>query len=446
MKTLLERAKGFALDILAGYMDPIRTITLLLPHTEQIRSLDFVDGRWSDIRKFSEFVSGPLPLLRILRINAVGGVDLYGTDAMTPPPFSLFSNAANLQELSLYSDLPPPLNHFDFPNLTFFELSALSGGLQASQLLDFLEASPMLQAVCVDIEGTISLHGVPQERIVVLPNVESLSLVMNDGEPGYRLAAHISCPSAKDTSLTHDGGTSYVTPREIFPVSVSWNAIVRQYTRNPVEEVALEMKTPSDSTIACSLTFRSPDATVIRLHFNLAAPDEEGYRDDEVQFEVFAEMYWEIFSQACMTIRGHTLLIKIQRLRICHTSLVSYYAQTMRVTDEVGQLFKSVGPLEELIFHHCDMGAYLASFHDNFIHRDVRKLVVFPPIKELTISDPSYIALANFGAAMVGLAESQHALGVPFERVTVRMDRLPAEMAERLKPWVGAVHCHIERF
>ena len=50
VKNLLERAKGSALDILVGSTDPVSTIALLLPHTEQIRSLDFNYSLWADIQ------------------------------------------------------------------------------------------------------------------------------------------------------------------------------------------------------------------------------------------------------------------------------------------------------------------------------------------------------------------------------------------------------------
>ena len=345
---------------------------------------------------------------------------------MTPPSLPLFSNAVNLQMFRVHSEDSQLLSLFVFPTLTSFELSMESPEeFWALYLLDFLEASPMLQVGRMKIDGAIFFDGVPQERVVVLPDVESLSLVMSDGRSRYNLAVHISCPSAKYTSLTHEYTKKDDTmiPR-LFPALVSWNAIVRQYTRSPVEEIALEMKLPSNFTIECSLEFRSPDATVIRLHHVLA---HEDYGDD---------LFWEVFSQVCRTIRDLTPPTKIKRLRVGHISLSGYRLHPTGTINEVVKLFRCVGPLEELIFHHCDMEAYLAPLSD------YKNPVVFPPTKELTISHP--LCPFEFEAAIVRLAESQHALGVPFERVTVRMDCLPAEMAERLRPWVGAVHCYNE--
>ena len=441
VKTLLERAKGSALDVIAGWMDPIGATALLPPHIKRIRSLNFLRNTWVDIRKFSEFDSGPLPLLHTLKINTTG--------VSTTSSLPLFSNAVNLRAFQLHLNSSRPLNLFIFPNIASFELSMESWGeSRALHLLDFLEASPKLQTMRIRIHGLISFDGVPRKRVVILPNVESLSLVMSNSERGYQLAAHISCPSVKHTSLTHNRGTDDIT-QEMFPALDSWNAIICQYTRSPVEEVALEMKTPFPlDSVECSLTLRSPDATIISLHFVFPAQyeDEDEDEDEEVEgrLEALVEIYWEAFSQASRAIRDLALLTNIKRLRIDHanTSLVSYRYQTTCTMNEVGQLFKSVGPLEELVLHQCDMGVYLASFHDHRGLHDVKKPVEFPPIKELTISHP--LRSSKFKVAMVRLAKSQHALGVPFERVTVRMDRLPAEIAEKLRPWVGVVHCYNE--
>jgi hypothetical protein len=62
---------------------------------------------------------------------------------------------------------------------------------------------------------------------------------------GYRIAVHISCPFVKSTSLKHDQQTVLILPEKIFPTSVSWNTIIHQYTKSPVEEVAFEIGSTS---------------------------------------------------------------------------------------------------------------------------------------------------------------------------------------------------------
>ena len=65
---------------------------------------------------------------------------------------------------------------------------------------------------------------------------------MSDGEPGYNLVTHISCPSVRRTSLAHKEDVDNVTLYNIFPAPASWDTIARQYTRSPVEQVTLEIK------------------------------------------------------------------------------------------------------------------------------------------------------------------------------------------------------------
>ena len=143
----------------------------------------------------------------------------------------------------MHSERFPFLNRFVFPNLTTFELSATPRAerFRASELLDFLGASPALRTVHMKIIGDLVLVGVHQERIVVLPNVETFSLVVNDGGAGFTIAAHISCPSARHTSLSHEKVAGDILPVEIFPAPISWDVIVSQYTRSPVESVALKI-------------------------------------------------------------------------------------------------------------------------------------------------------------------------------------------------------------
>jgi hypothetical protein len=177
------------LDVTVGGVDPACAVALLPPHVQQIRFLDFTCDDWIDIiQRFSGVNSGPLPLLTTLRIAAIDDFSLEQPDDMTSPPpsLSLFSHAVNLNEFSLHSDGSLSLRHFRFPNLTTFELWAVpEEDLRASQLLDFLEAFPMLRTVDMKTITDIVLEGVPRERVVVLPNVETFHLVVSDG--GARL-------------------------------------------------------------------------------------------------------------------------------------------------------------------------------------------------------------------------------------------------------------------
>jgi len=441
VKTLLERAKGSALHITASWTDPVGAVTLFSPHTAQIRFLSFVHNIWKDIQRFSEVNSGPLPLLHTLRINAVDELNLDGPNVMTPPSLPLFTGAINLKEFVLQSERSPFLRHFVFPNLTKFQLLAqpAAEGFSALQLLNFLEASPMLRTVHMKIVDEILLEGVPQERVVVLPVVETFSLIVNDGEPGYELAARVSCPSANHTSFMYERDVPSATLEEmfVFPTFVPWSAITRQYTKRPVEGVELEIKFSRDPTIACFITFRSFDATTLKLGFQINESDEE----EEFQMP-FEEMHHKVFHQASRTIRDHPLLENIKRLDISHRALFVDSDHFLSLSEEVEQLFKSVGPLEELTTFGCDLSLYFGPFPE---HPESHSPTALPPVRRLTISHPSYKRNKELCmAAIVELAKSRHALGIPFEHLTVAMERLPSVMAERLEPWVGAADCHEE--
>ena len=93
-----------------------------------------------------------------------------------------------------------------------------------------------------------------------------------------------------------------------------------------------------------------------------------------------------------------------------------------------------MGPLDELALHCCHLSAYFSSiFKDG-----VKKKVVFPPIKQLTISHGEctydvYIQIEE-------LAKLRHGLGIPFERVVIRDEsERPKGVEKRLRPWVGSV-------
>jgi len=387
-KTLLERSKGSALEITTNSTTPAGTTALLPTHTAQIRYLDFERSCWRDIQRFLEISPGPFPLLHTLRIHAAE----FNPEAMTPPSLHLFHTAINLKELSLYSSALPFLSHLTFPNLTTLKLSIEPAAeeFHASQLFNFLKASPMLRTVYMRVPS-ILLEGVPRETVVVLPNVETFSLVMNDDGPGYEFAAHISCPSARHTSFTRDMGCDPIL-QELFPTSVLWKTIIRQYTKSPVEEVALEIKFPDDPIITCSLTFRSSNADVLSLDLQVAASDDDDdYYDDDDEYLLrfpSEDLHYEVFHLAFRTIRDHPLLTTIKRLHTDHQILLFSTCEFPRFSDEIGQLFKFVGPLEKLTIYGCDLHLYFNPTHNRLKFYKTERLVVFPQIRELVISHP----------------------------------------------------------
>ena len=356
VKTFLERAKGSALDIRFACLDNADILALLSSHAQQFRTLDFVHDCWSNIQKLSEASRGPLPLLHTLKINATV-FDLLGETMITPSP-PLFGCAVNLKKFILRSDGAPYLNYFAFPNLTTFELSATpeDEGFPAAQLLNFLEASPVLQTVRIRIEaGVVLLGDVPPERVVVLPNVEALSITQS--EPSYKIAAHISCPSAKRTSLVHERDVAHWISQIAFPTSVSWDSIGPQYMASTIDEVVLGIASFGDDTLSCSLSFLSPGPVTLELGYVIATECE-----DYENTLSLGDIHFEVLSQACKAVRMHPLLKNIKRLRIQnrHHPLTPHHLTY--IAKEVAQLFKLMGPLEKLILDVDDLRPFLSPF------------------------------------------------------------------------------------
>jgi len=448
VKNLLERAKGSPLDVVTNTRSPIGTIRLLSPHASQIRYLNFIQGRWTDVRRFSEVNSGPLPLLHTLEINSDMEFGLLGLDDPTPPSLPLFNNAVNLKRFILRSRISPFLNHFVFPNITMFEFSIASEGeeFRALELLNFLEASPVLQKVGMRIMTIISLEGVAQGRIVTLPDVQTFSLAVDDGAPGYELATHISCPSASSTSLAQEKRAELtINGQDMFtsPTVALWNTIARQYTRRPVEAVTLKIDSSQDSIIECDLTFRSLDMTTLGLRLEVF-----GYLGVGDEFQMTSEdITLQVFSQAFRIVRDHPLLPNIKHLYIECRKHITDSVRSRSMANEVGRLFGSMGPLDRLTLHGCDLRLYLAPFLEFPEFEDMEQPIAFPPIRELKISHPSTVGNEEeYMAAIAELAKSQHVLGVPFGRVTVRGQHFPTATAEMLGPWVGEADYRKERY
>ena len=439
VSTLLERAKGSALEVITDCDAPVGTTALIAPRAQQIVYLEFMQNHWQDIITFSEFNSGQLPLLHTLKIAAletpVSLVDV------TPPSLPFFRGSINLEEFVLRSWRLSLLSHFVFPNLTTFKLLSNPGETcTALGLLNFLEASPMLGTIEIYILEVV-MASVPEELVVTLPNVKSLSLQISTGTVPlvYDLAAHISCPHARCIYLTHDMYDEEMSAGlELFPTFVSWNTIIHQYTASPIKEVTLKVKRSEGVNIECFLTFRSSDAIVVRLGLIVG---ETGIDDDDLNMSL-AEIGWVIFSQALKTISNHPLLSHVKHLHIKYKAAMSNTRKMPQMANKFRELFVALGPLDELILHGCDLHLFLANFLDNLGLGHLVEPVVFPQIKELMILHPSMeVDEVECMNAIVELAKSQRALGIPFESVTVHTWKLPTGMAEELERWVDEVDC-----
>lgn len=419
---------------------------LLPPHTGQIKYIFCVDNTWTEIQQFSDINSGPLPLLNNLFINAVDEISMDRPNWMTPPSTPLFSGAVNLKDFTLRSERFPFLSHFVFPNLTRFELSvtpAIEPGYRALEILEFLEASPVLRTVSMKIIAKVMrFDDVHLDRVVVLPNAETFSLVMDDPGAGYELAAHISCPSAKKTTLTMEKPEESTLPPIIFPPPTTWNAIHRQYPTGSIEEVTLYIIISHyyEPFFSCHVAFKSPD-TDTQLEFKLVRNEDE---DEDAPGFSFKEFRYMVFSQACKIIRDHPLLSNVKRLCVRFRYDIYGFDDLRRFSNEFGRLFQSVGSLDELEIYGCDPQTFLTPFFDFPELSNMEHPIVYPPIKQFGITHHwAQLHREESLAAIVEFAKSRHALGTPFEKMEFCMSRLPEGIAERLRPWVNELNCHV---
>ena len=454
VNTLLGRTKRSALDIVARGDVPAGIITQFSSRAEQIRTLTFKSTSLSDIIRFSELSSGHLPRLRTLEITSSLETD-NSLDL-------LFGGSTNLERFAFHSNSLQCLSLFVFPNLTTFELS--TGPVEATSalcLLKFLEASPMLKTVEMNINTYVLLGDVPQEMVVILPNVETFSSrlsyeyisvnVINHYDPTnfYDIATHISCPRAKYTSLIHESfDVNTATNLEIFPNSAPLHKIIHQYaTTSQVEEVTLEIEYVNCKHIACSLTFQSSDTAIIAIKFRVFGIGSLHGRSE------LEKIGWEAFGQACETIRAHPRLSHVKRLHIKHRAALGTLDDLLvELVEQLGGLFGSLGPLDELTIHGCDQHIFLAPFLN---HLDPRWLGFkdpiasfaskFPQVRELTISHPWIEKYERgFMDGIVELAASLHKRGKPFACMKVRARVLP--QVEELRRWVGTVDLHEEQY
>ena len=430
LATLLERARKSPLDITFHCSEfPIPNLTLLYPSAQRTRNLIAKGGSWSNILDVSAVFSGSLPLLHTLNIEDSGF--LNDPPFSSVPTFSLFEGAVNLKEFIWSTSRPFSLPRFVFPNLTTFHLCAWKGpkAFSVSLLLNFLGASPSLQDIVIKINGVISYDGVPQDRVLVLPCVKNFRLTLTDYNISWRLMTHLSCPSVKRAAFViHSADYSYDIPKDMYLPPSQWNTIVRQYGMETITQVGIALT--ANKKFVSSITFRSSnDVTLDLIYIGFTY---EGFKTVDEQ------VVSEAFSQASQTIRDCPLLETVRRLSIQGGGL----AGDPRVAaKDVGKLFGSMGPLEGLGLYGCDLRLFLGPF---FVFQDAIQPGSFPRIKELTIVDPIRLSSRGheaYGVAIVKLAKSQRARGVPFERVMLPPE-VPSWLIEELMMSVDVVECH----
>ena len=434
--TWLQCARNCPLDILSTGSESAETLALLHSRAQRFQNLCLIHNSWSDVQRFSVIASGPLPLLQSLTIH-VTGFDPLDPEISSCPHYPLFTNAMRMTRFILCAEGLPYLDYFAFTSLRTFELSVTPEGTFADekafpvhQLLDFLEATPTLEILTLAIYTETSLDRIPQGRKAVLPNVKHYHVTELD--PSYTIAMHISCSSAHHTSFVCEQNAEDPTPQDAFSATTTWHAVPPQNMAAHVDAIILELTAVEDVT--CFVSFVSSGPTTFQLGYKIVT--EEGYSDTpwrSLQIE-----YAEVISQASKLIRNHPFLANIRRVHIRdrHSHLCPHLLP--HITNHIGQLFSSLGPLDDLVLETSDLEPYLAPFLN--IPDGTSSVFTCPQILVLTIVDnPQQCLNGDSEAGIVGFAKAQHSLGIPFEQVVLQLNNNSVKMAERLQTWVGSV-------
>lgn len=175
MKTLLERAKGSALDITTNsFMPPIHNVTLFSPFAHQIKNLRFTSASLDEVQDLLLAISGLCTIPRIPEIDA--RTCAGGPDSLVASTHPLFDSAVNLENFTLRINGSPSLRHFTFPSPTTFDFLTWADAFPVSQLFNFLETASALRWIKMWIAAYLFREDVPPERVTVLPYVETFSL------------------------------------------------------------------------------------------------------------------------------------------------------------------------------------------------------------------------------------------------------------------------------
>ena len=184
-------------------------------------------------------------------------------------------------------------------------------------------------------------NDISQDRVIVLRSLETFTVVSTDGRGDSEFVIHTPCPSARSISIVHKTCVSDVVVVEIFPATVYWDTFIRQYTRSPVEDVTIEMKFHEILTTS-TLTFRSPAWA--------RAPKSP------VAASCYQQMYKTEFSSRPLGLSGITHRpLTSSTFPSATISVFSLPVEDSLIANEVGELFGTVGALDESTIYESDL-------------------------------------------------------------------------------------------
>ena len=197
--TCLHRSKGSPIHVSVRRFPNDEVLARLSPHTGRIKSLH-LQSRWSVAQSVFTRFTDPAPNLETLKV-----ICRPFTAAAGPVPSTLLTgNLPKLRSLTLQG-LSSDLASFVLPSLTYFELSNVTSpplSIPLSNLLTFLERSPLLQSVHIDFHGEC-VHDAPGQKMISLKALKTL-YISGSGLVGHgenSLLARLKLPKGVDATI-----------------------------------------------------------------------------------------------------------------------------------------------------------------------------------------------------------------------------------------------------
>lgn len=215
-QVFLVRSKQAPVDVrIAGSPDASHLLAVRTC-SARIRSLN-ISSRAILPLFLGRFSNTPAPLMRDLKITRNRNSPAY-----SQLPSTFFMGNLPLLETLVLSGISSDFAHLTLPNLTTFHLRNVTdpnATLSLSELLGFLERSPLLQRLSLDYNSHCD-DAVPSGRVVALYHMKAIQIIGQPLTPvntSRGLLAHLSLPSdvLLDVSVRIQGSDTDVVARAI---------------------------------------------------------------------------------------------------------------------------------------------------------------------------------------------------------------------------------------
>lgn len=402
--TCLHRSKDSPIHVRVRKIPDDEVLTRLSQHIGRVKYLH-LKPRWSVAQTVFARFTDSAPNLETLTI-----ICRPSTAAAGPVPSTLFTgNIPKLRSLTL-EGLASDLAHFVLPNLTYFELSNVTSpplSMSLSNLLTFLERSPLLESVRVDFHGAC-VQDAPRQMIVPLKALKTLHIsgsgLVGHGDNSF--LARLELPRGVDVTVM------------LLVIDGSPNAVARAIPPHPerlpfitgIRRIHIEVA-PDHGR--CTLRFSGENGkTTVMARWQITNPDLEDIVMESIQsFLPLSTEGVEEFS-----ILGYQAYSHLPALRA----------------------FESLLNLESIVMVHCDKIALLRALRQPTRH------VIAPKLRRIRLYlDPGKDAS---GEELMDLVKYRAANDVKLEEFLVISPNVIIPVAEvmALKSYVRVVEYRMD--